>query len=56
MNWFGGMLEIWFLGDTNATTYYDVSLTKAQEILDAIPKGSVYRAIYRPYAIDMAQS
>lgn len=55
MNWFSGKLEVRFVGGI-ITIDHDVSLAKAQAILDAYPKGSVETAMYTPYAISMAQS
>lgn len=58
MNWFSGKLEVRFVGGASDLTiiHHDVSLAKAQAILDAYPKGSVETAMYTPYAISMAQS
>ena len=58
MNWFGGRLEVWL--KTNESTFTpdqvhsNVSLIKAQEIVDALPKGTVRETIYHPYAINLA--
>lgn len=56
MNWFSGKLEVRFVGGIDSVVHHDVSLAKAQAILDAYPKGSVKTAMYTPYAISMAQS
>lgn len=55
MNWFSGILQIWFT-DGNSVTYYDVSLNKAQDILDTLPKSGISYAMYTPCAINMTQS
>ena len=56
MNWFSGKLEVRFVDGIATIVRHDVSLAKAQAILDAYPKGSVKTAMYTPYAISMAQS
>ena len=55
MNWFSGTLQV-RLTNGDLATYYDVSLRKAQDILDSLPKGDVREAMYTPYAISMTQS
>lgn len=56
MNWFSGKLEVRFVDGIYSIVHHDVSLAKAQAILDAYPKNSVKTAVYTPYAISMAQS
>ena len=56
MNQFSGKLEVRFVDGISSIVHHNVSLAKAQAILDAYPKGSVETAMYTPYAISMAQS
>lgn len=56
MNWFSGKLEVRFVGGIDSIIHHDVSLAKAQAILNAYPKGSVETAMYTPCAINMTQS
>lgn len=55
MNWFSGTLQVQ-LTNGDLATYHDVSLRKAQDILDSLPKDDVREATYTPYAISMVPS
>ena len=53
MDWFSGTLTIYTSDERYVTTFGDLSLEKAQEILDREYPRGVFKGIYRPEPLAM---